>query len=241
MGSDAANRAVIQHDNLIRILYGRDTLGNDNLGGIGNLLPESLPDHGVRMGIHRAGGIVQNQDSRLLQQGSGNTETLLLSAGHIAAALLNPGVILLREALDKFIGAGQLTDADQLLIAGVLIAPAQVFLDGAGKQHVLLKHHGHLIPEGIQVVIPDVDAAYPDASSCYVIQSGDQLYQCRLGASGAAQDPYSLAGFDFQIDMIQIQITLIVPIAEGYVVKGNGTVGNLCNSLLLIGQAALFI
>ena len=32
MGSDAVDHTVVQHDNLIRILYGRDTLGNDDLG-----------------------------------------------------------------------------------------------------------------------------------------------------------------------------------------------------------------
>ena len=36
-----------------------------------------------------------------------------------------------------------------LLVGGIFIAPAQVILDGAGEQDVLLQHHGDVAAEGI--------------------------------------------------------------------------------------------
>ena len=41
------------------------------------------------------------------KQGAGDTEPLLLAAGDIAAALLDPGVVPIRESLDELVGAGR--------------------------------------------------------------------------------------------------------------------------------------
>ena len=59
----------------------------------------------VRRGIDSAGGIIQNQHLRLLEQRAGDTQALFLAAGDIRAAALNAGVVFFRETLDKFIRA----------------------------------------------------------------------------------------------------------------------------------------
>ena len=56
-----------------------------------------------------------------------------------------------------------------LLVGGIFIAPAQVILDGAGEQDVLLQHHGDVAAEGIQVVFADVDAADLDRAEVNII------------------------------------------------------------------------
>ena len=42
MGTYVFHHAVVQHDDHIRILHGGDPLGDDELGGAGNFLPERL-------------------------------------------------------------------------------------------------------------------------------------------------------------------------------------------------------
>ena len=84
------------------------------------------------------------------------------ASGNVRAALLDPGIVLVGEALDEFIGAGQLGHPDALFLAGVLIAPAQVVEDGAGEQDVLLQHHRDLAAEHVEVVIADIHAAALD-------------------------------------------------------------------------------
>ena len=116
-------------------------LGNDDLGGAGNLAGESRPDLGVGSGIHRAGGVVQDKHLGMLKQRPGNTQPLFLTAGHIGPAPFDAGLITIREALNKLIGAGRPTGLDTLLLSGIRIAPAQVVQNGAGKQGVLLEHH----------------------------------------------------------------------------------------------------
>ena len=93
------------------------------------------------MGVHSGGGIIQNQNSGLFQQGPGNTQPLLLTAGDIGASLLDVGIVALGEAADEFIGTSQTAGVNQFLVGGVWIAPAQILLDGAGEQGILLEHH----------------------------------------------------------------------------------------------------
>ena len=159
MGADGAYFSVIQDNNFIRILYRTDSLRNNNFRGLRQILLECLLDQGIGAGIHGAGGVVQNQHPGFLKQRPGNTETLLLTAGNIGAALFNIGFVTLRHGIDKFIRTGKTAGFLYFLIGGFFIAPAQVFRNGAGKQFVFLKYHGNGVAQGIQVVFPHVHTA----------------------------------------------------------------------------------
>ena len=152
MGSDGSDASAFHEDDPVRILDAGHTLGDDDLGGLRNELSEAFADQGVGTGINGAGGVVQDQNLGLLKQCSCDTQTLLLAAGNVGTALLDPGIVFVRELLDKFISLGQTACLLKLRVRGVGIAPAQVVFDGAGEKHVLLKHYGYLISQGFQVV-----------------------------------------------------------------------------------------
>ena len=103
MGAQAVDLAVVQHQDAVGILHGGDALCDDDLGGSGDLFPERLADLGIGGGIHGAGRVVQDQHLGLAQQGAGDGQALLLAAGNVRAALLDPGIVLVGEALDEFI------------------------------------------------------------------------------------------------------------------------------------------
>ena len=69
------------------------------------------------------------------------------------------GIVTVGKTGNKVMGAGQPAGVLQLLIGGIRIAPAQVVFDRTGEQHVFLQHHGYLVPEGLDIVIPDIHAA----------------------------------------------------------------------------------
>ena len=71
------------------------------------------------------------------------------------------------NSLDKSIRLCQTAYALELLVRGVLVAPAQVFLDRAGEQHVLLEHHGNLIAQRLDVVIAHIHAADLDRAAAW--------------------------------------------------------------------------
>ena len=95
--------AIVHDQDQVCVLNGGDALRNDQLCRAGNLAAESSTDARVRLGIHRRGGVVQDQDLRFFQKRSGDAQPLLLPAGDIRAALLDIGIVFLGEALDKFI------------------------------------------------------------------------------------------------------------------------------------------
>ena len=226
MGAHGGDGAVFHDQDQVGFFHGCHTLGDDDLGGVGDLFPESLPDHGIGVGIHRGGGVVQDQDLGLFQQSTCDTQALLLTAGNVGAALFDVGVVAIGEAADEVIGAGQLTGMDHFFVGGVGIAPAEVILDGAGEEDVLLEDHGDLIAEGFYIVVPDIDAAHFQSAGGNVIQTGNQLDQGGLGRTGDTQDAHGHTGLDVQIDVLQRIPGRGFGIAEGYVLKVDGAVGH---------------
>ena len=104
----------------------------------------------------------EDQDLGFAQEGAGDAQTLFLAARDVGAALLDPCIVLVGEALDELVGAGQAAGFHALLLGGVLIAPAQVVQDGAREQDVLLQYHRDLLAQHVQVVVAHIHAAHPD-------------------------------------------------------------------------------
>lgn len=96
--------AVIQNQNLIRILQGRNTIGNNENCMVALQVFQLLLYVGFCFHIHRGGGVVQNQYGRVLKQGAGQGNTLLLAAGKTDAAFPHNGVVAVRHSLDKVVG-----------------------------------------------------------------------------------------------------------------------------------------
>ena len=80
MCAKSVDLALFHYDDAIRILHAGDTLGDDQLRRIRDLLPKCPSDLGIRRGVDRAGTVVKDQDLRFLQQRSRNTKPLFLSA-----------------------------------------------------------------------------------------------------------------------------------------------------------------
>ena len=97
MRAEAVDAALVQNKDAVGVLHAGNTLGNDDLRRIRDLLAQGLANARVRRGIDRAGRIVEDEDLRLFQQGAGNAQALLLPAGDIGAALLDVGLIALAE------------------------------------------------------------------------------------------------------------------------------------------------
>ena len=106
MRADIGYFSVVHNDYAVGVLHGGYPLRDDEGGRIRELFAESLAYAAVGGSIDSACGIVENDYLRLFQQGTGNTEPLLLTAGDIHAALSELGVIALREAHYEVVGAG---------------------------------------------------------------------------------------------------------------------------------------
>ena len=57
--------------------------------------------------VERAGGLVEDQDARVLEDGAGDGDALLLAAGEFQAALADAGVVALGQAQDEVVHLGE--------------------------------------------------------------------------------------------------------------------------------------
>ena len=235
------DRAVVHDDDLIGVLDGRHALSDDELGRVGDLFAERLADERVRLGIDRRRRVVEDQYLWLFEQCARNAKSLLLTARDVAAALLDVGVVLVGEALNELVRLCEFADAHQLLVCRVGVAPAQILLDRAREEHVLLQHDRDLIAQCLDVVIAHVYAAHLDAALGHVIKPRDEVDQRSLGAARAAQNAYRLPRLDLEIDLFERAAVRLLGILEVDSVKLDVAVRDLVDGVFGIGQSALFV
>ena len=61
-------------------------------------------DEGLRLRVHGRGGLVEDQDARVVGQGAREGEELLLAHGEGGPALAHLGVVALGQGLDEAVG-----------------------------------------------------------------------------------------------------------------------------------------
>ena len=155
---------------------------------------------GVGGGIHGAGGIVKNQHFGVLEQGAGNAEPLLLSAGDVDAALAQIRVQAVRHPLQELVGAGGTAGSPELFVRSVGARPRGGSPGWCRRTvYFFSQHHTDLVSQMFHGVICHRAATHGDSSSVASYSLGIRGHQRGLGAAGTAQDAHSLAGADVQI------------------------------------------
>ena len=80
VAADVVNPAPVEHEDSIRGYQHRQTVRDDDEGaGFGDAQQIGVDD-GLAFGVERAGRLVEDQDTRIAEQGSRNRETLALTA-----------------------------------------------------------------------------------------------------------------------------------------------------------------
>ena len=108
MAAYAHGPSVVQDHDLIRVLYGADTLGHDKLCGFVEFILQSLSQSGVCLIVQGRERVVKNQDLRFPRQSPGNGYSLLLTAGKIPSAGFDLLVQLSGHTFHKFSGLGDI-------------------------------------------------------------------------------------------------------------------------------------
>jgi len=79
MAAQLGNAAILNDDDAIGITNGRETVSNDKAGTAFEQLVHAFLDQRLGEGIHAAGGFVHDEDFRVRQDGSGQTDKLFLT------------------------------------------------------------------------------------------------------------------------------------------------------------------
>ena len=134
------------------------------------------------------------------------------------------GIIAVREGADELIRLRKPAGFDELFVGRVGVAPAQVLLYRTGKEQVLLQHDRDGRAQRFKVVLAHVPAADADGTLGRVIQAWDELHQCRLARTRAAEDADGHAGVDMQVYPGEGELLCLGGIFERDVLKINRAV-----------------
>ena len=168
--------------------------------------------------VDAGGGLVQNDDGGVFQNGAGDGDALLLTAGEGAAALTHHGVIAVGQRHDEIVAAGLFGGLDHLRLGGVGLAEEDVGPDSVVEQVHVLEHHGDVAEQAVTGELLQAVAAHGDVAGLGIVEPGQQTANGRLAAAGGADDGGGGLFRDGEGDVLQ-HLTGIV--AEADAVKGD--------------------
>jgi hypothetical protein len=93
MSSGFHNRAVIHDHDEVGGAHRAEAVGDDEGGAVFENVVETLLDGAFAFGVERAGGFVEDEDARFLEQSAGDGDALLLPAGQRLSALADFGFV----------------------------------------------------------------------------------------------------------------------------------------------------
>src|SRR5699024_9401518 len=121
----------------------------------------------------------------------------------------------------KVVAAGGPSGGHHLLVGGIRAAKLDVVLHGVVEEVHRLEHHGYVLHQAVQLVLPHVVAAHGDFSALHIPEPGDQVAEGGLAAAGGTHHGGGTAGGDGQAHMVQDRP---VPIGKGHILKFHGGV-----------------
>ena len=177
-------------------------VGNEN-GGQTQFLMD-LPDAGLqglaKLGINGGQGLVQQQDLGMGDNGTGQGNPLLLTAGQTGGIL-----VFLAFQLHQFHRPADMIG--NFIFGHFLHFQSEtnvLFHRHVGEQRVLLKDHADIALAGGNVgyILPvQDDGAFRD-----LLQAGQTPQKGGLAAAGGTQKGYQISFFNIQLDMVQDHI-----------------------------------
>ena len=128
-----------------------------------------------------------------------------------------------------------------MLVRRVFVAPAEVIVNRAGEEHVVLQHDGNRVAQALHVVFAHVHAADAHLARRHVVQAGDEADEARLRGARAAHHADRLAGADVQVDIAEHRLAAALLIGECHVVEINGAVLHGFDRIFRAGDVRLLL
>ena len=144
MHTGRRNPSPIQQPDLVRHAHRTQTLGDHNGGAACHQPFQRQLDQPFSLGVDAGGGVVQDEDARVGEQGAGDRNTLFLTTGERDSTFTDPGSVAIRHLHNKVVGLGRTRGLDHILVACIRAAKGNVLFDGRCKERCVLEDHADL-------------------------------------------------------------------------------------------------
>ncbi|KAF1730746.1 hypothetical protein CRV24_008816 [Beauveria bassiana] len=221
MGAHLGHAALLEHDNQVRVENGAQPVG-DKDARAGLFAQDAVDvDHEalLRVGVERAGGLVKEEQRRVLEQQAAHGQALLLAAGNHEPALADFGVVAVGEARNRVVDAGALRGGHHLRARRVDGAVANVVLDRVVEERRVLRDDANGAAQGVDLDVANVLVVNEDAAALGVVGAKQQPQQRRLAAAAGPDNGHLFAGGDGEAEVLQDGPVRVV--AKGDILEAN--------------------
>src|SRR5258707_5586436 len=127
--------------------------------------------------------LVKQQERRLPQDRSRNSQTLTLSAGKSYATLLQYGIVPLGKSTNKLIGICLLSSSNNLCFARPRSPIGNIFAHTGTEEHGLLRNQCYVLAQTGQREVADVSPVNPYLPFLRIIKALDEVQDAALAST----------------------------------------------------------
>ena len=222
MGAGFHDALFAQHKDAVVILDGGQAVGDGQGGAAMGQLFKALAHQDLAFVVQCAGGLVQNEDGRVLQEHPRNGDALLLSAGELDTTLTHIGIKAILQGQNELFRPGQTRRFHDLFAGGAGLAVGDVLGHRAAEQIHVLLHDADILPQAFQGDMADVLPIDQDAAAGHLVEAGDEVAQGGLAAARRADQRQPFARPDIQADVVQ-HLVVVVRVLKADVFKPDVT------------------
>ena len=194
---------VVEHHHHVGQFQGAQALRDDEGGAARQQPAQGIVNQLLGVRIDAGGGVVEDQDARIHQNGPRNGDPLPLAAGQSYAALAHHGVVALVQAHHVVVDAGRLRRRVHVGVGGVRGAERNVVPNAGGKQHRILHHDPDLRAQRCDGHLAHVDAVDAHAARLRVVEAQHQPGQGGLAGAGRPEQRHDGARRNVQVHLAQ--------------------------------------
>ena len=224
MAAAFGDTPFIEHDDLVGMGDRRQPVRDDQRRASLRYLRQRRLDFVLGAAVQRRGGLVQDQDRRIFQQGAGNCHPLLLAAGQFQAAFADLRVIAVRQLGDKAVERRAARRLLDLRLGRALAAIADIVADAVVEQDAVLRHDADRPAQAVLGDFGYVLAVDQDAARLRIVEAEQQPRDRRLAGPRRPDNRQRPVCRHLEIQPVQ---NLAVPvIVEHHILEPHHAIGN---------------
>ena len=164
---------------------------------------EGVLHGGLALGVESARGLVEEQDRRVLEQGSRDGDPLALPAGQLDAPLADLGGVAALGGEDELVGVRRARRLLYLFVTRIQTPVADVLGERHAEELDVLRDERDGLADALDGHLAHVYAVDADGPAVGVVEAGNQVQQRRLARAARADEGDGLAGGNAQRDAVQ--------------------------------------
>src|SRR5712692_3458443 len=227
MRSALRDGAADQNNDLVGVPDRRGTVRDQNGGAAFHDSAQSAKDAFLGLRVHGRKRIVEDQNSRIADDGARNRGPLLLSAGESDAALADHGLVGLAEVLDVPVQAGNFGGFADALLVKFRQAEGDVAADGLTEQVSVLRHEADGLAQRGERPLAYRTPVDQDRVIRRFPKTRDESGERGLSAARGADDGERRAGGDLQMNVAKHRMRTAAIGLGGAVRSGSGMSGGI--------------